>query len=104
MNLLNRLLAKLQPKPQNVTKPFTTQQSEELRSAIAAATAPVPKPKPKPKGRVIKQTRHSEFNPNPVRRGGRIVKVMPKQLQKIKAAQEKFEDAGEQPAVADLED
>jgi hypothetical protein len=48
-------------------------------------------PKPKAKGRVIKQTHSVEFNPNSLS-GGRVVKVMPRQLQKIKQAQEKFED------------
>lgn len=67
------------------------------------ATEPLPVKK-KSKGRVIKQTRHSEFNPDPTRRGGRIVKVMPRELQKIKQAQEMVEDDNKQPKVEDLED
>lgn len=105
MNLLNRILAKFKDKPpQKVTKPFTDEQSEELHAAVKIATAPVIPPKPKPKGRVIKQTRHSEFNPDSRQHGGRVVKVMPRQLQKIKAAQEKVENDSDQPRLEDLED
>lgn len=47
---------------------------------------------PQPKGQIVKSTRPAEYNPDIIRRGGRIVKVMPRQLQKIKQAQEKVED------------
>lgn len=103
---LKNLLSNLKFKPEEfelpkITKPFTDEQSDELRLAIKAATAPI---KPKAKGRVIKQTRHSEFNPDPNYTGGRIVKVMPRPLQKIKQAQEKFEDDADQPSIDDLEE
>lgn len=79
-------------------KPLLT---SEITDALLELAQPVV-PKPKSRGRVIKQTRHSEFNPNPQIRGGRIVKVMPRNLQKIKAAQEMVEDDG--PKVEDIED
>lgn len=98
MNLLRRIKAKLRrnkPEHEPLLNPL---QAAELDRALRQPAQP-PEP-PKSKGRVIKQTRHSEFNPNPVRHGGRIVKVMPRQLQKIKAAQEKVED-DEQPRIED---
>lgn len=98
MNLLHRIKAKLKPEPP--AKPLL---SETQDAELKAALAPAPLPPAKPKGRVIKQTRHAEFNPDPSRRGGRIVKVMPRQLQKIKEAQEKVED-DETPKVTDIED
>lgn len=73
-----------------------------LRDNIDAVLTPIPV-KPKRQGRVIKQTRHSEFDPNPSIKGGRVVKVMPRQLQKIKAAQEMVE-SDDGPKVEDLED
>lgn len=92
MNLLHRILAKFRRKKSEPEPLLTAEQSAELDAAIH--------PPPKPKGRVIKQTRHSEFNPDPIRRGGRVVKAMPRQLQKIKAAQEKVED-DETPRIED---
>lgn len=87
--------------PEKLTRPFTDEQSEELKAAIKAVAAPLIV---KPKGRVIKQTRHAEFNPEPNFKGGRIVKVMPRPLQKIKQAQEKFEHDETGPTVEDLEE
>jgi translation elongation factor EF-4 len=74
-----------------------------ITNILEEIAKPVPPPKPKPRGRVIKQTRHSEFDPNSVRGGGRIVKVMPRQLQKIKQAQEMVE-SDDKPSVEDLEE
>lgn len=103
---LKNLLSKLSFKPEEFelskfTKPFTDEQSDELHLAVKLATAPI---KIKAKGRVIKQTRHSEFNPDPNHTGGRIVKVMPRELQKVKQAQEKFEKDEAGPTLEDLED
>lgn len=45
-------------------------------------------PQPKPKGKIIKATKRAEYSP--VRRGkGGVIRVMPKQLQDIKEAQER---------------
>lgn len=89
-NPLRRLLAKLDRSPP--AQPLLLD-SAELQKQVEAVLAPAPPLKPKPRaGRVIKQTRRSEFNPNPTIHGGRIVKVMPRKLQKIKAAQEMVEN------------
>lgn len=40
------------------------------------------------KGRVVKVTAPPEYSPETKRKGGRMVKRMPRQLQKIKAGQE----------------
>lgn len=86
MNLLNQVLIKFSRK-KPVRKPLLNpQQAKELKAAM------IERKVPQPKGRVIKQTRAPEFNPDVKRGGGRIVKAMPRQLQKIKQAQEKFED------------
>lgn len=99
-NPLRKFLARFEPsKP---SEPLLL--DADFQKRVDAVLAPAPAAPPKPRGRVIKQTRHSEFNPNSQRQGGRIVKVMPRQLQKIKAAQEKFEDDGQQPSVEELED
>lgn len=42
-----------------------------------------------PKGRVVKITAPPEYDPDQKRTGGRMVRRMPKQLQKMKEAQEK---------------
>lgn len=99
MNLLSNLTAKLKSKLHKPLYPVFI--SDEIKETLAELDKPVP---PKPKGRVIKQTRHSEFNPSPLIKGGRIVKVMPRKLQKIKQAQEKFENDGQQPGIEDLEE
>lgn len=43
---------------------------------------------PKSKGRVVKVTAPPEFDPEKPRTGGRVVKRMPQQLQRIKEGQE----------------
>lgn len=103
LNLLRRLLAKLKRNPVEPTPPLLMPEDEHrLQLGVEAILAPVEPEvvKPRPKGRVIKQTRHAEFNPNPPRSGGRVVKVMPRQLQKMRAAQEKVED-DETPTIED---
>lgn len=99
MNLLQRLRVKFKLKQAEQVLQLQPV-GEDIKKSLEQLDKPVP---PKPKGRVIKQTRHSEFNPDTNRSGGRIVKVMPKKLQKIKQAQEKFEDDGEEPKIEDLE-
>jgi hypothetical protein len=83
---LKQLIARFR-KPQKVLPLLTPEQEAELRAAQEKLSRP---PRRKPKGRVIKQTHAVDFNPNPVS-GGRIVRVMPRSLQKIKQAQEKVE-------------
>jgi hypothetical protein len=95
MKLLQRLLRR-KPQPISVLTPL---ESAELALSVERAKAPPLKPK----GRVIKQTRTAEFNPDPLQQRGRIVKVMPRQLQKIKQAQEKVE-SDSLPRLEDLED
>lgn len=106
LNLLRRLLTKLKRQPAELPPSLLAPEDEHtLQLGVEAVLAPVEPvvTKPKPKGRVIKQTRHAEFNPNPSRSGGRIVKVMPRQLQKMRAAQEKVEN-DETPNVEDIEE
>lgn len=43
-------------------------------------------------GKVVSARHGVEYNPDTTRTGGRIVKVMPKQLKKITKAQEKYDD------------
>lgn len=52
------------------------------------------------RGKVIKGTKPVEFSGRAPRTGGRVVRVMPRQLQKMKAAQEKIE-ADHQPKIED---
>lgn len=101
--MLHRLLAKFRPAPVPAKSLLSPEQTERLREEAQKVLAPVPPPPPKIRGRVIKQTRNSEFNPDPARHGGRIVKVMPRKLQKIKAAQEMVE-SDDKPSVEDLEE
>lgn len=42
-------------------------------------------------GKII-ETKHAEYKPDTTRHGGRIVKRMPKQLRKMKQAQEQVDD------------
>jgi hypothetical protein len=86
-NPLKQLLAKLKPsKP--ISSLLSPEQEAELRREQDKLNKP---PRSKGKGRVVKQARSVEFNPIPSS-GGRVVKVMPRQLQKIKQAQEKVSD------------
>lgn len=96
MKWLRNLLHK--PKPQPVLN------DGKLAESVEAVLAPVEPVKPKPRGRVIKETRRPEFDPTKRHGGGRIVKAMPRQLQKMKQAQDKIKDDDEQPRIEDLED
>lgn len=96
MNLFSRLL-KRKSEPAKLV--FDPKAGQGITNILDELAKPVPA-SPKSRGRVIKQTRHSEFDPNPARHGGRIVKVMPRKLQKIKAAQEMVEN-DELPKVED---
>lgn len=100
MNPIRRIISRLKLNKPEREPLLTPEQSAELEAALHP-----PVLSPQSKGRIIKQTHAAEFNPSPNRRGGRIVKVMPRQLQKMKQAQEKFEkDESEQPGIMDLED
>jgi hypothetical protein len=85
-NLLQWLKSKLRHKQPELLPPLL---SKEQAEEIAAALQPLPL---QPKGHVVKSTRPAEYNPTASRKGGRVVKAMPRSLQKIKAAQEKVED------------
>lgn len=100
MNLISKLFRR---KPAEQPVLSTPAEKEKIQEAMAAIQEP-PKPpvKTQPRGRVIRQLRHPEFDPNPNRRGGRIVKAMPRELYKIKQAQEKFEDDGDRPKIEDI--
>ena len=80
MNLLQRIRNKFK-KP---TPLFDEAQGKALQESVKQLT--------QSKGRVVKGTRSAEFHPDMQRHGGRVVKTMPRSLQKIKQAQEKVED------------
>jgi hypothetical protein len=109
-NPLRPLLARFKPELSTAREPLILPAlpgSEDIKAKLAEIEKPVPAMPATPRrsrGRVIKQTRHAEFNPDATYRGGRIVKVMPRKLQKLKAAQEMVEDDGDQPRIEDLED
>jgi hypothetical protein len=84
---LRQLTAKFK-RSKEIPSLLSAAQEAELIQAQQKLNRP---PKPKSKGRVVKQTRSVEFNPNPLS-GGRVVKIMPRQLQKMKQEQEKFGD------------
>jgi hypothetical protein len=84
---LKRLIARFR-KPQTISSLLSPEQEATLRQEQEKLAQPI---KPRGKGRVIKQTHSVEFNPNSIGRG-RVVRVMPRQLQKIKQGQEKLED------------
>ena len=44
--------------------------------------------KPKRAGRIVSIKAPAEYDPTPNKKGGRIIRIMPKQLKKIKDAQE----------------
>lgn len=46
-------------------------------------------------GKVVRATKRTEYEPNIIRTGGRVVKTMPRELRKIKEAQEKMPDDDE---------
>lgn len=46
---------------------------------------------PQPKGHVVK-AKPAEYNPDTTRQGGRVVKAMPRELRKVKEAQELVPD------------
>jgi hypothetical protein len=87
MKLLKRLLAKLKRQPQTVPL-LSPEEEAQLDKDVEAVLAPIPRPQ----GQVIKSTRPAEYSATTMRHGGRVVRAMPRQLQKIKAAQEKVED------------
>jgi hypothetical protein len=77
MSLLSRLK---RSKPEAPAEPV-------LSDDIPAAELPVIIPQPH--GRVVKGAKRREYTPFSGRKGGRVVKAMPRNLQKIKEAQEK---------------
>lgn len=89
MSLLSRLKLKFRGKQEQYRPLLNEDAAIEIQAAIDKLNAPVPVVPKQPRGRVIKNTRQTEFNPSTSRRGGRVVRVMPRQLQKIKEAQEK---------------
>jgi hypothetical protein len=86
--MFQRLKAKFKVQELPVRSLLSDEKAAELKAVIAAPPAP---PR-KPRGKVVKGTKRPEFDPRPGRRGGRVVKAMPRPLQKIKEAQEKVED------------
>lgn len=84
MKLLQHLRTKFSRTKSEPKKLLSDEEAQALRDAI--------NPPPRPKGRVIKNTKSPEYSPVNTRRGGRVVKVMPNALQRIKEAQEKLPD------------
>lgn len=78
--LLNKL-RRSKPKSEIITI------SEDTAKQIEQVLNP---PKPS-RGRVIKQTKPAEYKPFRTGVGGKVIKTMPRALQKIKTEQEKTE-------------
>jgi hypothetical protein len=57
---------------------------------VAAPPSEPPALAIEPKGHVVTTTKKVEYDPTAHRHGGRIVKAMPRELKKIKEAQEKI--------------
>lgn len=91
MKLIQRLKARFRPAP--VEPILTPINDAELAQLAKDVQLPPPPPTPKqPRGHVIKRAKRPEYSPSSSRKGGRIVKAMPRQLQRIKEEQEKVED------------
>lgn len=84
MKLLKRLRTKFSRTKSEPKKLLSDEEAQALRDAI--------NPPPRPKGHVVKNAKRPAFNPITTRRGGRVVKAMPKTLQRIKEAQEALPD------------
>jgi hypothetical protein len=65
---------------------------EDLSLDLGGGTVPEQELPRQSGGRVVKVTAHAEYEPDKPRRGGRMVKVMPRQLQKVKEGQERIRD------------
>jgi hypothetical protein len=109
MSLWQRIQAKLNKQPAALPQLTSPEESANIKAAVEAIEAPPKPPDPVPvrhasRGRVIKETKRPEYDPRRPRGGGRIVKTMPRQLQKLKQAQEKVEDDGDQPKIEELPD
>ena len=59
------------------------------------ASDALPEQEPENHGRVVRELKRAEYSPNMPRMGGRVVKAMPRELRKIKEAQEKVENETE---------
>ena len=54
---------------------------------------PLPKPKPRPRGgQVVKATKHATYSPHTHRHGGGVVKTIPRDVERLKTAQEQSDD------------
>lgn len=51
-----------------------------------------PDPEPVSRGKVVRELKRAEYRPDASRTGGRVVKAMPRELRKIKEAQERIAD------------
>jgi hypothetical protein len=107
---LPNLLRRKPSQPAIPAKPLIDpRESAVLQASANAIKQPVPtKPAPsirKPgKGRVVKETKRPDYDPRLQGRiGGKVVKVMPRQLQRMQREQEKFEN-DDGPKVEDLDD
>ena len=75
-----------------------------LHAGVDAISKPAPTKPKQARGRVIKEVKHPEYDPRGrVKRGGRVVKAMPRQLQQMQREQEKLDDDS-QPKVEELDD
>lgn len=100
MNPLRKIRDRLRRKqPRSSPSILPSSEGEQLKSSVAALQEP-PVFVKKPRGRVVKGTKKVKFNANTIRTGGRVVRAMPRPLQKIKEGQERPEDAD----VPDVED
>jgi hypothetical protein len=63
---------------------------------------PAPIEPPHRDGRVVTAAKHQDYSPDVRRTGGRVVKVMPRELKQIKKAQETLTDEDSTPVTAGL--
>lgn len=84
--MIRQLLLRFRRKPVVTLPPISDKTAKQIEAVI------LDKPIITSRGRVVSDTKKAEFQPFRTRTGGRIVKAMPRQLQKVKQGQEKAGD------------
>lgn len=88
LSLLQRLLAKFRRQDEPVKWQPVNIDTESIDKAMAELNKPVVVEN-KSRGHVVKAEKRATYSPNRRRSGGAVVKTMPKQLRRMKRAQEK---------------
>jgi hypothetical protein len=91
MNLLQKLKAAVTPRKKYVVKGHKERESIDLPAPVMPVSNPPKKHKGRPGG--FRKTKSATWTYNQKRRGGRAVKHIPRQLEKMKEGQESGTDS-----------